>query len=115
VRRPIENLVHLRPGAGQGPRGPAGGGGLRSKYLGRACERAGVRAFSPHALRRAAVDTFASEGVDIGTAASILGHSPKVVSEHYRVASTKDRRKAVALARLGCVPEGKVLEFERGG
>lgn len=115
----IEELRRWGPGAAAdgifGVKAVTVYGQMRSRYLGRACERAGVRPFSPHALRRAAVDTFAGEGVDIGTAASLLGHSPKVMLEHYRVASAKDRRKAVALARLGCVPEGKVLEFKRGG
>ncbi len=80
-------------------------------HLQEACDAAGVPYFSPHGLRRAAVDRLARSGVDIGTAASILGHSPKVMLEHYRQVSNQDRRKAIREARLGEVPEGKIIPF----
>ena len=115
----VEELRRWGPGeldAGLfGTKGITVYGGLRSKYLPRACDAAGVRPFSPHGLRRAAVDALLRAGIDVGTAASLLGHSPKVMLQHYRQSSTDDRQKAVAAARLGYLPEGRVIPFARGG
>jgi len=89
------------------------GNNIRSA-LKEACEEAGVPHFSPHALRRAAVDALLRAGVDVGTAAALLGHTPEVMLEHYRRATRSDLRDAVTRARLGALPEGKVIEFDRG-
>lgn len=80
-------------------------------HLARACEAARVPVFTPHGLRRAAVDALLRSGVDVGTAASFLGHSPQVMLHHYRQATMDDRRKAVALAQLGAFEGGEVLPF----
>ncbi len=90
---------------------PVSVGGLRVRYLPRACEAAGVEPFTPHGLRRAAVDALLRAGVDVGTAAALLGHSPKVMLEHYRKATIDDRRRAVTAARLGTLPAGTVIPF----
>lgn len=90
-------------------------GQIRVRYLPRACEAAGVPVFSAHGLRRAAADTYARAGVDVGTAAALLGHSPKVMLEHYRQVTLDDRRRAVARARLGHLDENKVLHFPKAG
>ena len=87
-------------------------GGLRSRHLPRACAAAGVKPFTAHGLRRAAVDALLRAGVDVGTASSLLGHSPKVMLEHYRRATDDDRRKAVAAAAMGALPAGKVLPLD---
>ncbi|MFH1466503.1 MAG: tyrosine-type recombinase/integrase [Pseudomonadota bacterium] len=77
---------------------------VRSK-LARACKVAGVPPFTPHGLRRMVVDRMARAGVDVATAASLTGHSPEVMLRHYRQVSADDRRRAVALARLGVLVE----------
>ena len=79
--------------------------------IARACKAAGVPAFTPHGLRRAAVDSLLRAGVDVGTACAILGHSPAVMLTHYRRATLDDARKAVVSARLGTIPAGEVLAF----
>jgi len=86
-------------------------GGLRCRFLPRACAQAGVPRFTAHGLRRAAVDAFLRAGVDVGTAAAILGHSPKVMLEHYRQASRADCRDAIRRAGLGRTPSGKVVNI----
>lgn len=89
-------------------------GQMRVRYLPRACEQAGVKRFTPHALRRAAVDGFARNGVDVGTAAAYLGHSPKVMLNHYRQATAADLRDAVERSGLGRATS-KVVPFPDGG
>ena len=77
-----------------------------------ACDAAGIRRWTPHALRRLAVDTLARSGVDVATAASLLGHSPAVMLQAYRQVDTEDRRRAILTARLGEVEEvGQVIEI----
>lgn len=65
------------------------------------CERAGVRPFSIHGIRRLTVDTLLRSGVDIATAASITGHTPQVMLAYYRQATADDRVEAMAVAGLG--------------
>jgi len=85
-----------------------------SMYMARACREAGIPEFQPYGLRRAAVDRFARAGVDIGTAAAFLGHSPMIMLQHYRRVSLDDMRTAVAAARLGALDGGQVVPFNRG-
>ena len=77
---------------------------LNTRYLVEACAQANVPRFTPHGLRRAAVDAFLRAGVDVGTAAAILGHSPQVMLKYYRRATMDDQRKALEAAQLGSVP-----------
>lgn len=81
------------------------------RELARACEAAGVQPWSSHGFRRAAVDQLLRAGVDIGTAAALLGHSPQVMLQHYRQATADDLVQAVQRARLGVLPAGDVVEF----
>lgn len=85
----------------------------RSIYrcIDRACRRAGVQRYTTHAIRRAVVDRLARAGVDVATAADILGHSPQVMLDAYRQVSDADRREAVARARLGALPAGEVIDL----
>lgn len=76
-----------------------------------ACDAGGIRRWTPHGLRRLAVDQLARAGVDVATAADLLGHSPAVMLRHYRQVDDEDRRKAVTAARLGAAPEGQVIEM----
>lgn len=85
---------------------PASARGV-GRYLRRACERAGVRPFTTHALRRLAVDRLARAGVDVATAAALLGHSPAVMLQRYRQVSDADRRRAMASARLWDLGSGE--------
>lgn len=62
--------------------------------------RLGV-AWDPHDLRRAVVDRLYRAGVDVGTAAALVGHSPQVALRHYRQASEDDLLGAMRSARLG--------------
>jgi integrase/recombinase XerC len=85
--------------------------GLRY-HLDSACYRAKVPRWTPHGLRRLACDTLYRAGVDVGTAAAVLGHSPQVALRYYRRASDADMREAVARARLGVLPAGDVISIE---
>ncbi len=88
---------------------------LGAKHLRAACEAAGVERFTPHGLRRAAVDAFLRAGVDVGTAAAFFGHSPQVMLEHYRRATLDDHRAALLATRLGAVKGGDVVPFPGRG
>lgn len=85
-------------------------GHFSSRELPRACEKAGVQRFSSHGFRRAAVDALQRAGVDIKTAADLLGHSPEVMLRYYREASPDDLRGAAE--RLGelMTPGGSMKE-----
>ncbi len=69
-----------------GTKGITGDGGLRSKDPRRAGAVGGLRPFSPHGLRRAAVDAPIRAGIDVGAAASLLGHSARLMLQHHRTA-----------------------------
>jgi len=88
---------------------------VRSSVL-RGCKRAAIKPWTPHALRRLAVDSMARAGIDVATAASITGHSPEVMLRHYRTVSKADQRRALAKAGLGEVaaaPKGQVIGFPK--
>ncbi len=72
-------------------------GHFSSHLLREACEKAVVRRFSSHGFRRAAVDTLQRAGVDIKTAADLLGHSPETMLKYYRAVSDDDRSSAADL------------------
>jgi len=101
----LDELCHARDSS----EGPRVLGTTRSVVTGqfccrelrRACVSAGVRPFTPNGLPRAAVDRLARAGIDVGTAASLMGHSPAVALKHYRQVSFGDRLKAVEAAQLG--------------
>jgi len=76
-----------------------------------ATRQAGVTRWTPHGLRRLAVDSLARAGVDVATAADLLGHSPQTMWDHYRRVSELDKRRALAVAGLGQAPEGRVLDL----
>lgn len=78
-----------------------------------ACEAAGVRRFTSHGLRRAVADRLQRAGVDVATAAKLLGHSPQVMLTYYRQATESDLRDAVRRAELGHLPAGDVVSFRR--
>lgn len=78
-------------------------------YLAPACEAAGVRYFTMHGLRRLAVDRLARAGIDIGTAAAILGHTPEIMLAKYRQVGLDERRRAVAA--LDRLPRGEVVSL----
>lgn len=82
------------------------------QWLADACDAAGVPRFTPHGLRRAVADAFLRDGIDVGTAAAFLGHSPQVMLAHYRKATLDDKRKALAKTRLGTITGGKVIAFQ---
>ena len=69
--------------------------------LSSACARAGVPRFTPHGLRRMAVDRMARAGVEPSVAASITGHDPNVMLQHYRAVSDDDLRLVAQQADLG--------------
>jgi integrase len=83
------------------------------RELARACEAAGVQPWSSHGFRRATVDQLLRAGIDIGTAAALMGHSPQVMLQHYRQATADDLVDAVQRARLGVLPAGDVVEFKK--
>ena len=69
--------------------------------LRRACEAAAVPTFSPHGLRRMAVNRLLRAGVEPKVAAALTGHSVRVMLKVYRQASDEDRVKGVRQAGLG--------------
>lgn len=84
--------------------------------LAAACAAAGVPGFTIHGLRRLAVDQMLRSGVEIGTAATITGHSAAVMLAHYRQVTSDDQAAAVAQAQLGEGPApaaGAVLPLRR--
>lgn len=82
-------------------------------YISRACEALQLTPFTTHGLRRLAVDTLARSGVDVGTAAALLGHSPAVMLRAYRRVSEEDLRRAAL--ELGRLPRGEVIHLEALG
>lgn len=79
-----------------------------------ACERAGVRRWTPHGLRRRAVRDMIAAGVDVTTAASITGHSVRTMLLHYTEAQAADRERAAAT--LGPPAVGaQIIAFGRKG
>jgi len=86
--------------------------GSAKTLLHRDLDRAGA-AWSPHALRRAVVDRLYRAGVEVGSAAELLGHSAEVALRHYREASESDLVGAVDRAGLGRLPAaGDVIDLE---
>lgn len=85
-------------------------GSLQSQIR-KACKRAKLPAWSPHALRRLACDTLYSGKVDPGTAGAMLGHSPAIALKHYRKPREQDLRTALEATGLGRIPEGVALSF----
>ena len=83
---------------------------LNNKYIPRAAQAAGVLSWTTHGFRRAVVDSLARSGVDVATAAEILGHSPMVMLQNYRRVTDGDKREAVKRARLGFLPAGEVVQ-----
>ena len=69
--------------------------------LGRACALADVQAFTPHGIRRMAVNRLNRAGVDPKVAAAITGHSVEVMLTYYRSVSAEDKAKGVRQAGLG--------------
>ena len=82
-------------------------------HLSGACKAACVPRFTAHGLRRYAVDTLLRAGIDVGTAAAMLGHSPEVMLRSYRKATMGDMRDALRKTSLGQTPQGKVVAFPK--
>jgi integrase len=82
--------------------------------LSRAQDAEGLPRWSTHALRYRAVIDMIDAGVDPKTACEITGHSLTTMLSIYRRVSTSGKRHAVALARLGYLPEvgGAVVDFQ---
>ena len=71
------------------------------RALQHACRAAGVQPFSPHGLRRMAVNRLLRAGVDLKVAAAMTGHSVRVMLTVYRKATEEDREIGVRQAGLG--------------
>ena len=65
------------------------------------CTRLGQTVFTSHGLRRMVVNRVLRSGMDIKTAAELMGHSPGVMLSHYRRVTQEDRAAGVAKAGLG--------------
>lgn len=78
---------------------------LLRRDIAAACAAAGVARFSAQGLRKAAVGALYRSGVDVGTAAAVLGHSPAVALSHYRDVTEEDRRDALLRSGLGRAAE----------
>lgn len=72
-----------------------------------------VQPFTPHGLRRAAVDALYGSGVDPLVAAQLVGHSPAVALKHYRSTPRPEALRDAARA-VGKLPRGRVVAM-RGG
>ncbi len=84
------------------------------RHLRSLCGELGIPEFTSHGIRRLAVELFCDAGVDIRTAADMLGNSPKTIMEHYKQTTPKGARSALRLAQLGYVPEadGEVVNLD---
>lgn len=67
------------------------------RMIAKACRKLKLTPWTPHALRRAAVDTLARANVDVSTAAALLGHTPEVMLEYYRQVTDEDLAAAAAV------------------
>jgi integrase len=100
---PIAETMRLRAGSEETSAFPSLGNPrdqARRGRLARACKRAGVRAFTPHGLRRMVVNRMLRAGVDPATSASLTGHSVVVMLRFYRQVTQADREAAVAKAAV---------------
>ena len=86
---------------------------LQVIHLPKACEAAEVPRFTPHGLRRSAVDALLRAGVEVAAAAAFSGHSPEVMLRAYRRVTMEDKRKALAQAALSDLPRGEVYDLEK--
>lgn len=77
--------------------------------IAQACAELGRPRWTPHALRRAAVDRLYRSGVDVAAAAALLGQSPQVALRSYRQVSESDVEAAVRRAQLGPRPAALTL------
>jgi len=82
------------------------------RALAKACAEAGVPRFTAHGVRRLVVGQYYSSGVDVGTAAALLGHSPEVALRHYRKVTRDDQVRALALSGVGSRGGQKVVSID---
>lgn len=91
---------------------PSNATGALWRFLDKACKRAGVPRWTPHGLRRAAVNAL-YRCTDPSVAGKILGHSPVVALQTYRQVTDEEAREAMEKAALGAtLPGSKVLPFQ---
>jgi integrase len=69
--------------------------------LTRACRRLGLKHFSSHALRRAAIDHLYETKVEPSTVAKLMGHGVSVALKHYRTPTDESMRRAIEGAAMG--------------
>lgn len=84
--------------------GPARARTGTQDLLARASAALGLPPYSPHALRRAAVDALYESGAEIGAIAKVLGHSTQTALRYYRQPREASLRAAVEAADLGALP-----------
>jgi integrase len=64
-----------------------------------ACEARGIEPFTFHGLRRLMTDTCQRRGVDVGTYAAMVGHTPEEALRAYRRPTVEDLRAALLKIR----------------
>ena len=64
-----------------------------------ACEQRGIEPFTFHGLRRLMTDTCQRRGVDVGTYAAMVGHTPEEALRAYRRPTVEDLRAALLKIR----------------
>lgn len=82
------------------------------RYVHEANDALELPRWTTHGLRRLAVDSYARRGVDVGTAAALLGHSPQVMISAYRQVSMDDKRKGARKAALGISLDDDAIDLE---
>ena len=97
LRRLLTGRVH----GGSGDRLLSTNANALRDALHEACARANVQEFTPHGIRRMAVNRLNRAGVDPKVAAAITGHSVEVMLTYYRSVSAEDKAKGVRQAGLG--------------
>lgn len=113
----------VRPGARIWPVGEYSvRSGIARYHLTNACEAAGVERFTPHALRRAAINrllrsvTDDGRGVQLLAVAELAGHTPETMGRHYTVINQQDMdtvlRAGAEAARLPAPESPDVVDLE---
>ena len=84
------------------------------REIARICEIVGIQYFTPHGLRRRAVNKLIESGIKPAVAAHIAGHDVNTMMKYYRLVSNDEVANAMRKAQLGTVNSVKGCEGNGG-